>query len=83
MAQEAFTLSVVCPAFNEEEVLPLFHPQLAAVLDGLPDACTAEVLYVDDGSRDRTLEVLQRPGRPATRASVTCPSAGTSATRRR
>lgn len=58
MAQEAFTLSVVCPAFNEEKVLPLFHQQLAAVLDGLPDACTAEVLYIDDGSRDRTLAVL-------------------------
>src|SRR5262245_30008277 len=59
MAPEPFTLSVVCPAYNEEQALPLFHGRLAAVLDALPDDCRVEVVYVDDGSRDRTLEVLR------------------------
>src|SRR5579883_2659583 len=59
MPPEPFTLSVVCPAFNEETVLPLFHRELAAVLDELPDHCRVEVVYVDDGSRDGTLEVLR------------------------
>jgi dolichol-phosphate mannosyltransferase len=59
MVQEPFTLTVVCPAFNEEKVLPLFHQRLTEVLAGLPDTCTTEVVYVDDGSRDRTLTVLR------------------------
>lgn len=53
-------LSVVCPAFNEEEVLPRFHAELCAVLEPLRGEYEVEILYVDDGSRDRTLEVLRR-----------------------
>jgi dolichol-phosphate mannosyltransferase len=53
-------LSVVCPAFNEEEVLPLFHAELCAVLATLQRDYEAEIIYVDDGSRDGTLEVLRR-----------------------
>jgi len=51
------TLTVVIAAFNEEAVLPLLHPRLAAVLDGLD--LESRVLYVDDGSRDRTWDVLE------------------------
>jgi len=50
------SLTVVVAAHDEEEALPLLHPRLAAVLDGLD--LDARVLYVDDGSRDRTWEVL-------------------------
>jgi dolichol-phosphate mannosyltransferase len=59
MEENVVVLSVVCPAFNEEQVLPLFHGQLVAVLDRLPAEYRAEVIYVDDGSRDGTLEVLR------------------------
>lgn len=52
-------LSVVCPAFEEEACLPHFHAELAAVLDSLKPDYDAEVIYVDDGSRDRTLEVVK------------------------
>lgn len=50
------TLSIVVPAYNEEAVLESFHRRLAAVLDGL--ALAAEVIYVDDGSRDASRAVL-------------------------
>jgi glycosyltransferase involved in cell wall biosynthesis len=53
------TLSVVCPAYNEEEVLPRFHAELTAVLDSLAPKYEVEIVYVDDGSRDRTLGVLR------------------------
>jgi polyisoprenyl-phosphate glycosyltransferase len=53
-------LSIVCPAYEEEEVLPAFHAELSAVLDGLGPGYDVEVLYVDDGSRDRTLPLLRR-----------------------
>jgi glycosyltransferase involved in cell wall biosynthesis len=56
----AGTVSVVCPAYEEELVLPRFHVELAAVLDRLRGEYDAEVIYVDDGSRDGTLAVLRR-----------------------
>ncbi|SFK44951.1 glycosyltransferase family 2 protein [Falsiroseomonas stagni] len=50
-------LSVVVPAYNEQEVLPSFHARLAPVMEaiGLP----WEVVYVNDGSRDRTLTIME------------------------
>jgi glycosyltransferase involved in cell wall biosynthesis len=53
------TLSIVCPAYNEEEVLPRFHRALGEVIDRLGNNYRTEVVYVDDGSRDGTLEVLR------------------------
>ena len=53
---DAPALSVVVPAYNEQEVLPEFHRRLAAALAdiGIP----WEVVYVNDGSRDATLSVM-------------------------
>jgi glycosyltransferase involved in cell wall biosynthesis len=51
---------VICPAYEEEAVLPRFHAELTAVLDALPPEYEAEVIYVDDGSEDGTLAVLRR-----------------------
>jgi glycosyltransferase involved in cell wall biosynthesis len=50
-------LSVVVPAYNEQEVLPIFHARLTPVMEaiGLP----WEVVYVNDGSRDRTLTIME------------------------
>jgi polyisoprenyl-phosphate glycosyltransferase len=53
-------LSVICPAYEEEAVLPRFHAELAAVLDELSPEYEAEVIYVDDGSEDGTLAVLRQ-----------------------
>jgi len=51
------TVSVVVPAYNEEAVLPQFHRRLSAVLESMP--ISAEIIYVNDGSCDRTLEVIR------------------------
>jgi len=51
-------LSVVVPAYNEQDVLPEFHRRLTTVLDTL--GCQAEVVYVNDGSGDATLATIQR-----------------------
>ena len=50
------TLSIVVPAFNEAEVLPAFHKRLTTVMAEL--GYPWDVLYVNDGSSDNTLEVL-------------------------
>jgi glycosyltransferase involved in cell wall biosynthesis len=52
-------LTVVVAAYNEADALPLLHPRLSAVLEGMHDVDT-RVLYIDDGSRDGTWTVLQR-----------------------
>lgn len=53
----SFCLSVVVPAYNEEEVLPELHRRLSAVL---VNCCpNYEIVFVNDGSRDRTLQVMR------------------------
>lgn len=59
MASEKPLLSIVAPAFNEQEVLPAFHAELSKTLDQLSSEYDLEVIYVDDGSRDDTPLVLQ------------------------
>ncbi|HEY4045033.1 MAG TPA: glycosyltransferase, partial [Rhodopila sp.] len=49
-------LSVVVPAFNEASGLDRFHQRLLRALDGLG---TWEVVYVNDGSTDATMAVIE------------------------
>ncbi|WP_309144247.1 glycosyltransferase family 2 protein [Streptomyces sp. BR123] len=51
------TLSVIVPMYNEEEALPALVARLRPVLDGTGAAY--EVVAVDDGSTDRTAELLE------------------------
>jgi len=62
-------LSVVVPCFNEEEVLQETHRRLSAVLGELP-GMDYEIVYVDDGSRDRTPLLLQQLQRSDRRVRV-------------
>jgi len=49
-------LSVVVPVYNEEENIPELHRRLAAVL--APLVRSYEIVFVDDGSADRTWSVV-------------------------
>lgn len=57
-------LSIVVPCFNEEAVLPETFVRLTELLDGLVSAGKAaaesRVYFVDDGSRDRTWEMIEQ-----------------------
>jgi glycosyltransferase involved in cell wall biosynthesis len=50
-------LSVVIPVYNEEENLPPLWSELRGVLDGL--GLAYEVVFVDDGSQDRSAETIR------------------------
>jgi dolichol-phosphate mannosyltransferase len=53
-------ISVVGPVYNEESCVEAFYSALKAVFDRLP--YEAEFIFVDDGSSDRTPEILARLG---------------------
>lgn len=52
------TLSVVVPVFNEDAVLLAFHRRLANAVAAV--AGSVEIVYVDDGSRDNSPQLLQQ-----------------------
>lgn len=58
-------LSIVVPCFNEEETIPLFYEETSKILCKLKDGAIAKIksfefVFVDDGSSDKTLDVLRR-----------------------
>jgi glycosyltransferase involved in cell wall biosynthesis len=53
----ALDLSVVIPVYNEEESLPVLWPELREVLHRT--GLAFEVLFVDDGSEDRSAELIR------------------------
>lgn len=59
MPRERPLVSVVSPAFEEEQSLPAFHAALTESLNALHDELAVEIIYVDDGSCDRTFEVIE------------------------
>lgn len=50
-------LSIVIPAYNEEENIPILYEKLKKVLDSLGE--DYEVIFVDDGSTDSTFDILR------------------------
>jgi polyisoprenyl-phosphate glycosyltransferase len=50
-------LSVVVPVYNEEEVIGELHRRLSMILEAIP--LRWEIVYVNDGSKDRTVDLLR------------------------
>lgn len=61
-------LSVVIPVFNEEDNLAELHARLSLTLEASP--WSWEVIYVDDGSKDSSWELLGRIQEQDTRARL-------------
>lgn len=55
--KEAILYSVVVPVYNEEEVLTQTYERLTSVLARLEG--NYELIFVNDGSKDRTISILQ------------------------
>ena len=51
------TISIIVPCFNEEESLPLFYAEMEKIKYQLNDHF--EYIFVNDGSKDRTLSILR------------------------
>lgn len=52
------SLQIICPVYNEQDVIELFHKALISVLDNIKHRYEWRVLYVIDRCTDNTLEVL-------------------------
>lgn len=52
-------ISIMVPCYNEETVLPEFYKRTSAVIDGIA-GYDFEFVFVNDGSSDGTLEILQK-----------------------
>lgn len=51
-------LSVLVPVYNEEECIQLLYDRLVEVLSNL--SCKSEILFVNDGSSDKTLFLIKK-----------------------
>jgi len=52
-------ISILIPCYNEEKSLPLLYPELLKLMESMP-AYEWELMFVNDGSRDDTLQVLKQ-----------------------
>ena len=61
LGQPSYHLSVIIPAYNEEGGIAEILDRVLSIQDGLQKIgiCGPEVLVVDDGSKDRTAEIIQ------------------------
>lgn len=51
-------VTIIIPAYNEEESLPLLYDRLNKVISGLKEY-EFEMLFVNDGSKDKTIEIIK------------------------
>lgn len=52
-------ISIIVPCYNEEKALPLFYEELQKNIKDFPKNVCFELLFVNDGSKDNTLNLLK------------------------
>jgi len=53
-------ISIVVPCYNEEESIPLFYQEMIKIVEKMKKQVTFELIFVNDGSKDKTLEELRK-----------------------
>lgn len=51
-------ISIVVPCYNEEEAIPIYYKEMSKIVKKM-DKVSFELIFVDDGFKDKTLEVLK------------------------
>lgn len=52
-------LTVLCPVFNEEPTVELFYGRMKPVIDSLSSIVDIDLVFMDNGSTDRTHEIVK------------------------
>lgn len=59
MTEKKKKVTLLVPAYNEEEVLELFYDKVSSLIQSWGDKYNWELLFINDGSSDKTLEILR------------------------
>ena len=51
-------ISIIIPAYNEEESLPLLYERLSGVVNKIKNF-EFEILFINDGSKDKTIQIIK------------------------
>lgn len=57
--QKKELISIVVPCYNEEESLPLFYQEMCKVMEEMQSLVDFELIFVDDGSKDKTRNLIK------------------------
>ena len=52
-------ISIIIPTYNEQESLPFLHEKLNEIMGQMPKY-DFEILFVNDGSKDKSLEIIKK-----------------------
>ncbi len=52
-------ISLVVPCYNEQDAIPLFYKEIKRIKNNFEDSIGIEIIFVDDGSKDNTLQVVR------------------------
>lgn len=63
-------ISVVIPMYYEEEVAHLCYDRVSTVLKSLSDKYEYEIIFVNDGSKDKTLDILEEIAKKDTKVKI-------------
>ena len=58
MEENKKLVTILIPAYNEENVIPILYDRLVSLMNSLPQY-NFEILFVNDGSTDKTLELIK------------------------
>ena len=51
-------ISIIIPAYNEQESLPMLYERLTKLMNSMENY-QFEILFVNDGSKDKTIEIIK------------------------
>lgn len=52
-------ITVICPVFNEEKAIPIFYERVFGVFERLSESHQCNLLFIDNCSTDRSLEIIR------------------------
>ena len=55
-------LTILIPCLNEEKTLPLIIPKLSKIYNKLAQSYSLEIIFIDNGSTDKSLEIIKKNG---------------------
>lgn len=59
MTDKSKTITIICPVYNEQEAIPIFHARLAEALAEVRKKYAVELIFTNNASTDKTLETIK------------------------